>query len=348
MGEKDLATLKDIAEKAGVSLATVSRVLNYDATLSVADSTKRKIFEIAQELNYKTTKKRNSPDRKERLRIGLIYWYSEQQELADPYYMSVRLGIERECYEREIDLVKLFFNEAGEANWIDDLDGIIAVGKFGTKEIGKIKEITENIVLVDYSPNDQFDCVVVDFRKAMNEVLSYLTELGHRQIGYIGGREFVHGDEPVKDEREVTFYEYLKLRDMYNPEFIWLGRFTAEDGFRLTKEALKLKEHPTAFFVASDSMAIGAIRALHNEGISVPDEVSIIGFNDIPTSKFLHPPLTTVKVYTEFMGETAVDLLLERMETKRELPKKVVIPSHLVVRESCAVVAEKSGINKKV
>lgn len=333
-----MATLKDIAEKAGVSLSTVSRVLNYDKTLSVADETRKRIFEIAQQLNYKTVRSRHpQKEESDRLKFGLVYWYTEQQELEDPYYMSIRLGVEKECYERQIELVKLF-NKGKETHevWVDDLDGIIAVGKFGIEKLEAFKKITENIVLVDYTPSDEYDCIAVDFRKAMIEVLEYLVHLGHTSIGYIGGKEYIREQEPIEDDREITFSEFLQLRNLYNPNYIWTGKFTAEDGFRLMKEALKLEERPTAFFVASDSMAIGALRALHEEGIKVPEQVSLVGFNDIATSKFLQPSLTTVKVYTEFMGESAVELLLEQIRSKRSIAKKVIIPHQFIKRESCS------------
>ncbi|MCA1065227.1 LacI family DNA-binding transcriptional regulator [Rossellomorea sp. AcN35-11] len=338
-----MATLKDIAEKAGVSPATVSRVLNYDATLSVADETKKRVFQIAQEMNYKTLRNRKDPGQmKERMLFGLVYWYSDQQEMADPYYMAVRTGVERECHERNIDLVKLFKNgDEIDASRLEGLDGIIAVGKYSQAEIDLFEQSARQLVLVDYSPSDDYDSVVVDFRKAMTEVLDYLISLGHEKIGYIGGHEFVKEEEPIRDEREISFYEYLALRDLYHPDFIWTdGNFTAEDGYRLMKEALQAESIPTAFFIASDSMAIGAIRALHEEGIRIPQQVSIVGFNDIATSKFLQPSLTTVKVYTEFMGESAVELLLDQIQSKRELAKKVVVPVHLVKRESCSEVKE--------
>lgn len=337
-----MATLRDIAEKAGVSLATVSRVLNYDTTLSVAEETKKRVFQVAQDMNYKTLRNRKDPGQiKDRMLFGLIYWYSDQQEMADPYYMAVRTGVERECQERNIDLVKLYKHADGiDPAKLEGLDGIIAVGKYSQSEIDLFERAARQFVLVDYAPSDDYDCVVVDFRKAMGEVLDHLIGLGHEHIGYIGGHEYVVEDEPIRDEREVSFYEYLALRNLYDGDQVWTdGHFTAEDGYRLMGEALKAERVPTAFFVASDSMAIGAIRALHEKGIRIPEEVSIIGFNDIATSKFLQPSLTTVKVYTEFMGESAVELLLDQIQSKRELAKKVVVPAHLVKRESCSGVS---------
>ncbi|ANB60749.1 LacI family DNA-binding transcriptional regulator [Anoxybacteroides amylolyticum] len=330
-----MATLKEIAEKVGVSVATVSRVLNYDPTLSVSDETRKKIFEVAQELNYKTLRERNQHTTKERLRFGLVHWYSELQELGDPYYMAIRLGVEKECFDRQIELVKLFKQgDSYQSEWLTGLDGIIAVGKFGPKDMEVFTASTEHIVFVDCSPDEmRFDSVVIDFRQSMIRVLDYLLSLGHETIGYIGGREYVDGETLIRDERETTFYEYLYVKGLYEPNYVWTGRFIAEEGYRLMKEALT-KDYPTAFFVASDSMAIGALRALHEAGIRVPEDVSLVGFNDIPTAEFVQPPLTTVKVYTEFMGETAVELLVERLTTKRHLSKKVVIPTQFIVRES--------------
>lgn len=334
-----MATLKDIAEKAGVSLATVSRVLNQDATLSVAEDTRNRIVKIAQELNYKTNRKRSTDAVKETLKVALIYWYSEEQELADPYYLSIRLGIEKEMQERNMELVKLFDKNIQQAvgQKPDQYEGVIALGKYSAEEIDYFYQLSENLVLVDYSPTDDYNCVVVDFRKAVTRVLDYLLEMGHMEIGYIGGREYVFGDEPLKDEREATFVEYLTLRNLYKEDFVWTGRFAAEDGYALMMQSLMEEKRPTAYFIASDSMAIGALRALHESGISVPDDISIVGFNDISTSKYLQPSLSTVHVHTEFMGEAAVELLVEKLNSTKTITKKVVIPTNFVVRESSGV-----------
>ncbi|ASS99130.1 LacI family transcriptional regulator [Geobacillus thermocatenulatus] len=330
-----MATLKEIAEKVGVSVATVSRVLNYDATLSVSDETRRRIFEVAQELNYKTLRERSQQAR-ESFRFGLIHWYSERQEIDDPYYMAIRLGVEKECFDRGIELVKLFKQHgAYPIERMEALDGIIAVGKFGPKEVEVFATGAKQIVFVDCSPDEhRFDSVVIDLRQATVTVLDYLLRLGHTKIGYIGGREYVDEGTPICDEREAAFYEYLYVKGLYDSRYVWIGAFTAEDGYRLMKEAVSGGDLPTAFFIASDSMAIGALRALHEAGIAVPEEAAIVGFNDIPTAAFLHPPLSTVKVYTEFMGETAVELLIERLTTKRAICKKVVVPTELVIRSS--------------
>lgn len=334
-----MATIKDIAEKAGVSPATVSRVLNYDTTLSVSDETRKKIFEIAEELEYKTVRERKKErESGKRIRIGLINWYSEKEELGDPYYLSIRLGAERECFSKNIDIVKIFKqDDRYGTSQLGDLDGIIAIGKFDRDDIEDFLSYSKNIVFVDSSPDEKkFDSVVIDFRKAVLEVLECLTKLGHKEIGYIGGREYIGKNKKlVKDEREETYYSFMKEKGIFNPNHVYIGKFTAEDGYKLMKEVIQKGETPTAFFIANDTMATGAIRALYEAKLKVPDDISIIGFNDNATSKYLVPPLSTVKVYTEFMGATAVNLLLERINENREISKKVVIPSELIIRESC-------------
>ncbi|WP_419882956.1 LacI family DNA-binding transcriptional regulator [Peribacillus sp. B-H-3] len=329
-----MATLKDIAKKAGVSIATVSRVLNDDDSLSVAADTRDRILSITDEMDYRRAKQQKQ-QAKAVMNVGLFYWYSKDQEAADPYYLSIRLGIENACAERGINLVKLYkTSESYRTNFKGSLHGIIAAGKYSKKDVDCFRNLSPHFVLVDYALSDSIDCVVPDIRKAMNGVLDYLLSGGHSKIGYIGGREYVQSNQPICDEREAAFYEYLAIKGLYRPEYVWMGRFTAEDGFELMSEALAGADRPTAFFIASDSMAIGALRALHEKKVRVPQDISIVSFNDIEMAQYIHPPLSTVRVETEFMGETAVDLLMEQMQSNRTLAKKIVTPCTLMIRES--------------
>ncbi len=331
-----MATLKDIANKAGVSLATVSRVLNNDTSLSVASETRKRIYEVADQLEYKTVKQR-SKEPKIRIKVGILHWYSQKEEAQDPYYLSITKGIEKECFEKKIE-TKIIFkdDERYSSNELDDFDGIIAVGKFSKEDIEEFSRYSHNIVFVDFSPDERkYDSVVVDIRKATIEVLNYFEQLGHSRIGFIGGREYVGiNKEPLDDERAITYQEHIIHKDK-DLKDLYIGKFSPQDGYMLMKKAIEKGEYPTAFFVASDSMAIGAIKALYEANINVPNDVSIISFNDIPTAKYFIPPLSTVNVNSQFMGITAVVLLLERINDKRQIPKKVVLPTELIIRESC-------------
>lgn len=327
-----MATIRDIAEEAGVSISTVSRVLNYDETLSVSDNTKKKVFEIAEKLSYEKRPNRNSVTTK----VALVHWYTREEELDDLYYMSIRLGIEKHCKHNNLGIVEFFQNNSDKLNK-ENIQGIIAVGKFSKSEVNMFKGITKNIVFVDYSPDeDNFDAVVVNFENATKKVIDYFIKKGHENIGYIGGKESFKDDRNlIEDCRETTFRSYLTDKKMLKEENIYIGKFSVNDGYTLMKKAISEKGDnlPTAIFVGSDSMALGCLKALGEAGVSVPERVNIIGVNDISISSYFSPSLSTVKVYTEIMGQTAVDLLMERFDG-RTVSKKIVISTKLKIRQS--------------
>lgn len=333
-----MTTLKDIAEIANVSVSTVSRVLNYDQTLSVSDLTRENVFKAAEELNYKKLKSKSDLQKKnkEELLIGIIEWYSMSEELSDPYYLSIRSGIERACFERKIQ-IKTIFKEDGKIHMdqLSEVDSIIAIGKYSQKEVKMFSSLTQNIVFVDSCPNDHlYDSVVVDFYDAMENVIEYLMDKGHKDIAFLGGKEFVGDDqEELIDPRESAFINILSNKNLLNKNLIVNGPFNVESGYNLAKEIVE-KGDFTAIFVASDSMAVGAIRAFNELDYKIPEDISIVGFNDIPTAEYLMPPLTTVKVYTEYMGRTAVEKILSKINFDRIIPQKTVIPTELVERES--------------
>lgn len=331
-----MATIRDIAKKAGVSPATVSRVLNYDSSLSVTDETKKRIFEVAEELSYRI----KSHHRKySGQKIAVVHWYTEKEELNDLYYLSIRLGIEKRCKELEIEANVYFYGNLQEIN-PREIEGIIAVGKFSDKQIRELTSINNKIVFVDYNPDEEkFDAVVVDFDKATKKVIDYFLETNHTEIGFIGGREILKGEEtPIVDLREKTFSSYMKEKELFNEDFVFIGSFSVEDGFNLMKRAIEgLGDRlPSAFFISSDVLAIGCLRALNDAKIDIPARVSLIGLNDITISKYTYPSLSTIRVYTEEMGKTAVNTLIERLEG-RTIAKSICISTKLVVRKSVRV-----------
>jgi LacI family transcriptional regulator len=249
----------------------------------------------------------------------------------------VAKGIENECFNKKIEFTAIFKDgEKYATGELDDLDGFIAIGKFSEEDIQGFSKFSKNIVFIDSSPNEKaYDSVVIDIRKATREVLEHMVSRGHRRLGFIGGREYVGKQkEPLEDERERIYRDFTKDKGMYDERNIYIGSFTTEAGYNMMKKAIEKGEIPTVFFIASDSMAMGAMQALYESGLNVPHDVGIVSFNDIHTSKYLIPPLSTVRVYTEFMGVTAVGLLLERIKEKREIAKKVILPTELIIRES--------------
>lgn len=330
-----MVTIKDIANLAGVSIATVSRVLNFDDALNVTDTTKQRVFQVAEELNY--VKKKDKNIKKSIYKVAIANWYTEKEEILDPYYLAIRMAVEKKCASENIEVVKLspFFNIG-----IKEVDGIIAIGKFGNKEIEKIRTVSENIVFVDSSPKSEvYDSVVCDLKYATINILNYLEGLGHKNIGFIGGIEYINeGRDIFVDRRERTYKEEMSSREIDYKANLYRGKFTPQSGYELMKKALENKNNVTAYIVANDSMAIGAYRAISEAGLKIPQNVSVVSYNDNITSQFIVPPLTTIKIQMEFMGETAVDLMIEKLRDEREIAKKIVIPTKLIKRDSCSKV----------
>ena len=329
-----MATIKDIAMKAGVSIATVSRVLNHDETLNAQEETKQRIFEIAEEMEYEV---RTQKKRRRKLKVGVFYSYSPEEELQDPYYLCIRLAIEKKL-EKE-GYIKQSVNLDDKPEMLNGLDGVICTGTF-TKRMIKLIDAWEcPVVFIDAHPNPQkYDSIVVDFEQAVEEIVSYLVECGHTKIGMIGCRgEDKDGDEIV-DARMQCFQKSLTKRGLYHPEYTKFGDYYAKYGYELLKELHNEGNMPTALFVANDSMAAGSYRAAYELGLKIPEDISIIGFNDIPTAKYMIPPLTTVRLYMEFMGEYAVKLLEERIVQGREICVRVTIPTKLYVRDSVKII----------
>ena len=336
-----MATLKEIANVVGVSVGTVSRVLNHDSTISVGDDTKIKIFEVAEEMQYKTLKQRktNSKIKSNKLRLGIVEMYNHSQQLQDPYYLLLRSVVEKECFDNEIEVVNLYKGE-NEYKYISEesLSGIIAIGKFTPKEVSMLNDICENIVFLDSSPDEQnYDSVKVNFKLGTEKALDYLMKLGHREIGYIGSSKTLDDNkEKNLDNRLKFFMEYMKSKGLYKKEYILdTEEMTAIDGYEITKNFIINKNNmPTAFFVGTDTIATGVLKALYENNINVPNDVSIIGFNDLIASQHTIPPLTTVRVHIENLASASVDLIMEKMNKNRRYCKKVIIPSELIIRES--------------
>ena len=327
-----MATLKQIAKEAAVSLATVSRVLNYDNTLSISDDKRHLIVEIAERLEYQTPRNRKRI-KENNYTIGIIQAVSEVDEVEDPYYLGIRMGIEKQCQEDNIHVIR--FPRIGNANKSIDmkLDGLIFIGKFSNREVKYYESKYKNLVFVDTSKfADRHDSIIIDIRAAVYKVMDHLQKRGYKRIGYIGGIEaFEEYREPLGEKRYDAFVNYSKEKSIYRKEDCYIGTFTPRSGYEIMQKAISKGNLPEVFFVANDSIAIGALRALHEKNIQVPDEVSIIGFNDIPTASYTFPPLSTVKLYNEMMGEKAVTMFVDQM-SGRKIPLKLILPVEIIER----------------
>ena len=334
-----MATIRDIARLAKVSPATVSRVLNLDETISVSLETKQRIFEAAEKLSYQKPS-RSAKAAPSSLNIGLIHCCNEIEELNDPYFLSIRIGIDEECKTNNLNLIKIYKDDALNGYFsTDHFDGIILLGRFEESQVDIFRKLSEHMVFTHgISPNFEFDTVQADFRQITRDVLDYLINKGHTQIAYIGGREKVVGaSELSTDDRESEFVDYLTKLNLYNPSYVRVGHYDFKDGYELMHSLMKdnKKNPPSCVFMASDSLAVGGIRALSELNMRIPEEISVIGCNDIAACQYTSPTLSTIKIYTNFMGELSVKLLLEQINDARKEKIKTIVPHKLIVRESC-------------
>ena len=344
-----MATIKEIAELAKVSATTVSRTLNQDKTLSISDQKRQLVIEIADELGYKTRKERSKEKRKvvkQRRSVGLLLLYSQQEELNDPYYLSIRHAIENESAQCGFKIVEMFYNsdtsKVFKKNTFDELIVVGSQAHYGEIDCEKMFINIKNVIFVDFNPEvENADSIIMDFEKSVIKAITYLTNLGHKKIGYIGGEDLytlkIKGPYPlqIEDVRKTVFYETMKSKKIFNENYIRVGgMYSSEQGYDSIKDIIDKGKVPTALFIASDTMAIGVLKALYESGIKVPEEVAIIGCNDIKAAEFLLPALTTIKANTELMGSMAVRLMKERLEYDRDLGVSILIPTKLIVRES--------------
>ena len=325
-----MATLKDIATEAGVSLATVSRVLNDDPTLSVKEETKHRILEIAEKLEYKTSNtKALATSKKQQQHFMAVYNYKQEAEVNDPYYLSIRYGIETQCSKLGIELTNCYNGEIADKN--SKVSGIILVGRNSSNVLDKVKSLSDNICFVDFSDtHSPYDSVDIDLARVSKEITDFFVAQGYQRIGFIGGQDVPE----VADIREEAFTEYGQLKGVVSSKDIYRGEFTSSSGYKLAKEMLATGDYPSALFVASDSIAIGVLRAIHEHGLKIPEDIALISVNDIPTAKFTFPSLSTVRIHSEMMGIQGVNLLVEKIRDGRTLPLQVYVPSKLKLRDT--------------
>ncbi|AMC93779.1 hypothetical protein AOC36_07220 [Erysipelothrix larvae] len=325
-----MVKIKDIAKRANVSSATVSRILRNDPLLSVRDETREDVKRIADEMGY--IKRNKKPD--QLCEIGVMQWISRFEEEVDPYYYELRKAIES-VLTRKGYKVHLYYKEDMHSvleNY--NLGGLACVGKFSIKQAEILKEHVKSIVFVDSNPDgDRFCSVVFDFEKATEKALDYLRSLGHAHIGFIGGREYIGPDkEEYVDKREKTFIEYMSREPgvNMNPDDIYIKDFTAKTGYHSMLEALQKESVPTAFFCESDTIAMGALRAIGEQN----KNISIVGFNDIKTAQYFNPPLTTIRLDMRAMSEAAVISLMHSMNNPETINYKISLSTKLIERDS--------------
>lgn len=335
-----MATLKDIAKMADVSVSTVSRVLNKDNTLSVSEDTKQKIFDCAAQLGYKTVGQRYSVEaEKGARRIGIAQMFEISEQMEDIYYLIMKNALEEECFAEKINTVTMFRDLTRRFVKTDDykIDGIIAIGRFTKEEVAGFYEYTDKIVFLDSSHDEQkYYSIVPNYHLALRLSMRHFRELGHKKIAFLGSR-YTFGDTKEMTLDPRLYYYRVSMIDSgyYDEDMIIDSAMNSKSGYTKMKEFLVRNRDnlPTALFIASDAIATGAIKAIKEEELSIPDDISIITFNNTSLSEFADPPLTSIEVYIRENVKSAISCM-ENLWNGNGKVKKIVVPCELIDRKS--------------
>jgi LacI family transcriptional regulator len=337
-----MATIRDVAEKAGVSLATVSHVVNN--TRYVSDAVREKVIEAMEVVGYRPNALARSLRRGKTHTIGLIL-----PDSSNPFFAEVGRVIEDEAYHQGYSVV--LCNTEGssekESHYVKVLtekqvDGIIFLAEGDRAEpLELLLDQKISVVLVDEEVPDYkatVDVVIIDNYGGGFTATEHLIKLGHRRIACITGPSPV----TLSAERVTGYRDALAKNNLqYDPSLVLRGDFHQETGYAQTRALLSLSERPTAIFACNDLMAMGALRAAFEMGLRVPQDLSIVGFDDFDFASFTIPPLTTIAQPKDEMGRLAIHLLVDRMTNESHEFKHTCLSTKLIVRGSCGEAKEK-------
>ena len=331
------STIKDVAKKVGVSVATVSYVLN--GKKKISEDTKKKIYEAIEELNYVPNINAQGLNSHSSRLIGVVVPQTENGDklmFQNAFYGEVLGSIEYWARQKGYHVIvsatdtnESYLKLAKQRN----LDGIIVIGMYPDEFYKELKKTDIPIVLIDSYCNDfYYHSIRIDDAYGSYLATKYLLENGHSEIAFFVGQV---KDNGVMKKRLLGYKQALEQFGVeYNEKYIFEGQIDYDSGIKLADKLVNSKLSITAIVCAADILAIGVMSELYKLGVKVPDDISIVGFDDLETSKYLTPALTTIHQQIPLKGQKAVELLLEHIE-KTNLPKQEeVLSLELIERDS--------------
>ena len=333
------ARSQDVAKLAGVSRTTVSFVLNDVPGVKITDETRQRVFRAARELNYYPTAAARSLASGKTHRIGLILGEGQERLAADAFLpaflQGVTASVHRRGYLLMIQLAEDVPSQEAYARLIREqqVDGLILSGpRLDDPLLPQLAEEKFPLIFHGRPNGHQFPCVDVDNEVGGLRAAHHLLVLGHRRVGFISNAPLSYSGA---QERFLGYKQALADHGIPpDPDLVQTAAFLPEAGRAAMEQLLSLPERPTAVFCASDVVALGAMSAVHSAGLVIPDDVAIVGFDDIFLAAHAQPPLTTVRVPAYGLGWTAAEVLIACIEGD-EAASSVVLETELVIRESC-------------
>ncbi len=327
-----MANIKDVANKAQVSTATVSYVINKKG--KVSDKLISKVNQAIKELNYHPSRIARSLRKGKTMTIGLL-----MDDISNQFGAEFTRGLMSAARQKDYNVIISNLDRKGdeERDFLNQflsqqVDGIIYSG-YGTAE-DKLLEIEQNgipIIAVDKPLiSNQISSVLIDNRQSVFAVVDYLVRLGHKQICYIAG----FPDNPNTIIRAQAFLDCLVQHGFTNSDqSIIYGDYSLLHGYRTIIDLEDIKKY-SAFFCADDMVAFGTMSALKQKGIKIPEEVVVVGFDNVPLASFFDPSLTTINYPMQEMGRKSFEIFYKRIKGKKKGVEHILLPTNLIIRKS--------------
>jgi LacI family transcriptional regulator len=330
-------TLDDIAKKAGTSRSTVSRVINGQPY--VRQDVRERVLKVVQETGFHPNLAARSLASQRSWMIGLVLPRNVSSFFTDPYFPRLTQGIAQACNQHNYTLGLFLVGTPEDEEKIYPrvarkglLDGILVQsGEIGDQLISRLVNANMPFLVVGRPFHEEnVSYIDVDNVQAAHQAVSHLVRLGYRRIGTITGMI----KSTVSMDRKEGYLQALVDSGLpVEKSLIVEGDFTEAGSYRAMRQLLGAK--PDAVFAASDMMALGAMRAVREAGLDVPGDVAFVGFDDIPLVPVPNPALTTVHQPITELGAKAVEVLIDLMENETRRPRRVIMETELVIRESC-------------
>lgn len=329
-------TLEDIARMSGVSRSTVSRVIN--GHYHVSQDTRARVEDIIRSVGFQPNLAARSLAAGRTRVLGLVIPTAVTAIFTDPYFPLVIQGASYACNALDYSIMLWLAEPEYERRTIGRIlhngivDGVIVSSMLVDDPLlARLSESKQPFVTIGRHPIDEsINYIDVDNRSGAQQAVTHILRTGHRRVGVINGPEGTfHSWERFQGCKDAMRQRGLQLL----PELVAQGDFSDASGYHAMKQLLP--HRPDAVFVASDAMAFGCMRAIQDADLRIPQDIAVVGFDDIPAAAISKPPLTTVRQPIQRMGSLAAEILIDMIEHPSPQPRHLVLPTELVIRSSC-------------
>ncbi len=333
-------TSQDVAERAGVSRTTVSFVLNNVEGAQIGAETRQRVLQAAKDLGYVPDAVAQSLASGKSKTIGLVLARPSRQIAADMYLTQVLDSLFSKLHKYGLRLIlEILDDQQSQKSYLKlirskRMDGVIYSGpQFNDETLESLLNIGFPTVLMGYLPDSPFCSIDIDNYQAARTATEHLIDCGHTSIACItnASLSYTAAKDRLQGYRDVLESNHI----CYDKSLVRCGAFTPESGYIQMKNMLASQSHlPTAAFIASDVVAAGAVAAIHEKGLRIPEDIAIVGFDDVPLARYMSPPLTTIQIPIRAMAQLAFSMIMQLINNQPPEEKHIFLETKLIIRKS--------------